>query len=75
MGTDSEHNADPATEEDEVFTRADRVFGPNIQRLREHKVKYDPNNVFKNLEWECRWEDEWWAMIAPLTLDPCLIGQ
>ncbi|KAK7991449.1 FAD binding domain-containing protein [Apiospora saccharicola] len=37
----------PATEEDKVFTRADRVFGPNIQRLRELKVKYDPNNVFK----------------------------
>ncbi|KAK8115755.1 hypothetical protein PG984_012257 [Apiospora sp. TS-2023a] len=37
----------PATEEDKVFTRADRVFGPNIHRLRELKVKYDPNNVFK----------------------------
>ncbi|KAK8023466.1 hypothetical protein PG991_006705 [Apiospora marii] len=37
----------PATEEDKVFTRADRVFGPNIQRLRELKVKYDPKNVFK----------------------------
>ncbi|KAK8044171.1 hypothetical protein PG993_004195 [Apiospora rasikravindrae] len=40
-------NLDPVTKEDKVFTRADRVFGPNIQRLRELKVRYDPDNVFK----------------------------
>ncbi|KAK8098120.1 uncharacterized protein PG998_013606 [Apiospora kogelbergensis] len=37
----------PATEKDKVFTRADRVFGPNIQRLRDLKMQYDPENVFK----------------------------
>lgn len=47
MKTDRGNNAVPATEEDKVFTRADRVFGPSIHRLRELKVKYDPNNVFK----------------------------
>ncbi|KAK7943600.1 uncharacterized protein PG986_012713 [Apiospora aurea] len=36
----------PATEADRAYTRADRVFGPNIERLRELKVKYDPSNVF-----------------------------
>lgn len=30
-----------------MFTRADRVFGPNIQRLRDLKMQYDPENVFK----------------------------
>ncbi|KAK8085406.1 hypothetical protein PG997_006677 [Apiospora hydei] len=36
----------PATEADKAYTRADRVFGPNIERLRELKVKWDPSNVF-----------------------------
>ncbi|KAK6087217.1 FAD binding domain protein [Seiridium cupressi] len=37
----------PMVEEDRAFVRADRVFGPNVHRLRELKAKYDPTNVFK----------------------------
>ncbi|KAK7975801.1 ferric reductase NAD binding domain-containing protein [Apiospora arundinis] len=37
----------PATEEDKAFTKADRVFGPNTQRLRDLKIQYDPENMFK----------------------------
>ncbi|KAK9415235.1 putative FAD-binding PCMH-type domain-containing protein [Seiridium unicorne] len=37
----------PMVDEDRAFVRADRVFGPNVHRLRELKAKYDPTNVFK----------------------------
>ncbi|ORY61594.1 uncharacterized protein BCR38DRAFT_37090 [Pseudomassariella vexata] len=37
----------PAVDEDRVFVKADRVFGSNIERLRELKLKYDPTNEFK----------------------------
>ncbi|KAH8666901.1 hypothetical protein BX600DRAFT_549886 [Xylariales sp. PMI_506] len=37
----------PAVDEDRVYVKADRVFGPNIARLRELKLKYDPTNAFR----------------------------
>lgn len=38
---------DPAVDDDRLFVKVDRVFGPNAPRLRELKAKYDPTNVFK----------------------------
>ncbi|KAI4602290.1 hypothetical protein KJ359_009530 [Pestalotiopsis sp. 9143b] len=37
----------PVVETDRAFVKADRVFGPNVERLRQLKAVYDPNNVFK----------------------------
>jgi hypothetical protein len=40
-------DADPTSEAERHYLRADRVFGPHVGKLRELKLKYDPDNVFR----------------------------